>query len=112
MSAAEGCFIYTFLHFASVIHQLCTEPAKLRPRLLCLHWTGNALPPPGTTDSGSDDPASESSDMAAADPKTYLVMSGGEGYIDFRLGECVAEAGDLLHLWGKRVPSPPGTTLL
>lgn len=51
--------------------------------------TGHALPPPGTIDSGSDDPASESSDAAASDPKTYLVMSGGEGYIDFRLGECV-----------------------
>lgn len=45
------------------------------------------MPPPGTTDSGSDDPASESSDTAASDSKTYLVMSGGEGYIDFRMGE-------------------------
>ncbi|CAG04118.1 unnamed protein product, partial [Tetraodon nigroviridis] len=57
---------------------------------------GKALPPPGTTDSGSDDLASESSDPATADPKTYLVMSGGDGYIDFRLGECVAEAGDVV----------------
>lgn len=45
------------------------------------------MPPPGTADSGSDDPASESSDTATSDPKTYLVMSGGEGYIDFRMGE-------------------------
>lgn len=45
------------------------------------------MPPPGTTDSGSDDPPSESSDTATSDPKSYLVMSGGEGYIDFRLGE-------------------------
>lgn len=53
--------------------------------------TGHALPPPGAADSGSDDPPSESSDTA--DPKTYLVMSGGEGYIDFRLGECIASGG-------------------
>lgn len=45
------------------------------------------MPPPGTADSGSDDPASESSEVAAtSEPKSYLVMSGGEGYIDFRLG--------------------------
>lgn len=45
------------------------------------------MPPPGTVDSGSDDPPSESSDTAVLDSKTYLVMSGGEGYIDFRMGE-------------------------
>lgn len=45
------------------------------------------MPPPGTVDSGSDDPPSESSDTATLDSKTYLVMSGGEGYIDFRMGE-------------------------
>lgn len=45
------------------------------------------MPPPGTSDSGSDDPPSESSDTATSE--TYLVMSGGEGYIDFRMGECV-----------------------
>lgn len=52
-----------------------------------LFLTGHVMPPPGTTDSGSDDPPSESSDTATSDPKSYLVMSGGEGYIDFRLGE-------------------------
>uniref|UniRef100_A0A3P8NF92 C-Jun-amino-terminal kinase-interacting protein 4 n=1 Tax=Astatotilapia calliptera TaxID=8154 RepID=A0A3P8NF92_ASTCA len=35
--------------------------------------------------SGSDDPASESSDTATSETKTYLVISGGEGYIDFRM---------------------------
>lgn len=45
------------------------------------------MPPPGSADSGSDDPPSESSDTATSEPKTYLVMSGGEGYIDFRMGE-------------------------
>lgn len=53
---------------------------------LDLFVTGQAMPPPGS-DSGSDDPASESSDTATSEPKTYLVMSGGEGYIDFRIGE-------------------------
>uniref|UniRef100_A0A8C7L1K9 C-Jun-amino-terminal kinase-interacting protein 4 n=1 Tax=Oncorhynchus kisutch TaxID=8019 RepID=A0A8C7L1K9_ONCKI len=50
---------------------------------------GQVIPSPGPGgDSGSDDPASESSDMATSEPaKTFLVMSGGEGYIDFRMGE-------------------------
>lgn len=47
------------------------------------------MPPPGCADSGSDDPASESSDITSSEPKTYLVMSGGEGYIDFRIGGCI-----------------------
>lgn len=47
------------------------------------------MPPPGSADSGSDDPPSESSDTATSEPKTFLVMSGGEGYIDFRMGEYV-----------------------
>ncbi|KAE8283086.1 C-Jun-amino-terminal kinase-interacting protein 4 [Larimichthys crocea] len=53
---------------------------------------GQAMPPPGTADSGSDDPPSESSDTATSEPKTFLVMSGGEGYIDFRMGD---EGGEL-----------------
>uniref|UniRef100_A0AAZ3QGP9 C-Jun-amino-terminal kinase-interacting protein 4 n=1 Tax=Oncorhynchus tshawytscha TaxID=74940 RepID=A0AAZ3QGP9_ONCTS len=50
---------------------------------------GQVIPSPGPGgDSGSDDPASESSDMATSEPaKTFLVMSGGEGYIDFRMGD-------------------------
>uniref|UniRef100_A0AAZ3RHH5 Sperm associated antigen 9a n=1 Tax=Oncorhynchus tshawytscha TaxID=74940 RepID=A0AAZ3RHH5_ONCTS len=56
-----------------------------------LNLTEEVIPSPGPGgDSGSDDPASESSDMATSEPaKTFLVMSGGEGYIDFRMGECV-----------------------
>lgn len=73
--------IHPFLQFQrSIIYLTCQTESFV---------AGHALPPPGTIDSGSDDPASESSDTATADPKTYLVMSGGEGYIDFRLGECV-----------------------
>ncbi|XP_041719967.2 C-Jun-amino-terminal kinase-interacting protein 4 isoform X1 [Coregonus clupeaformis] len=54
---------------------------------------GQVIPPPGHGwDSGSDNPASESSDMATSEPaKTFLVMSGGEGYIDFRMGDDVGE---------------------
>uniref|UniRef100_A0A674D193 C-Jun-amino-terminal kinase-interacting protein 4 n=1 Tax=Salmo trutta TaxID=8032 RepID=A0A674D193_SALTR len=50
---------------------------------------GVVIPSPGPGgDSGSDDPACESSDMATSEPaKTFLVMSGGEGYIDFRMGD-------------------------
>lgn len=76
------CFGYTAL-----FKMICYLTSRTEPVVLL--WTGRALPPPGTTDSGSDDPPSESSDTASADPKTFLVMSGGEGYIDFRLGECV-----------------------
>ena len=53
------------------------------------------MPPPGSADSGSDDPPSESSDTATSEPKTYLVMSGGEGYIDFRIGEYVTRLAPL-----------------
>ncbi|XP_072298564.1 sperm associated antigen 9a isoform X2 [Eucyclogobius newberryi] len=53
---------------------------------------GQAVPPPGSADSGSDDPPSESSDTNSSEPKTCLVMSGGEGYIDFRMGD---EGGEL-----------------
>uniref|UniRef100_A0A673YVY9 C-Jun-amino-terminal kinase-interacting protein 4 n=1 Tax=Salmo trutta TaxID=8032 RepID=A0A673YVY9_SALTR len=54
---------------------------------------GQVIPSPGHGgDSGSDDPTSESSDMATSEPaKTFLVMSGGEGYIDFRMGDDVGE---------------------
>lgn len=55
------------------------------------------MPPPGTADSGSDDPPSESSDSATLDSKTYLVMSGGEGYIDFRMGEFLLQKPQTLR---------------
>ena len=60
-----------------------------------LVFTGQAMPPPGTVDSGSDDPPSESSDTVTSEPKTYLVMSGGEGYIDFRMGEFISPLAPL-----------------
>lgn len=60
------------------------------------------MPPPGTADSGSDDPPSESSDTATLDSKTYLVMSGGEGYIDFRMGEFLSLGSRSLRRSGLR----------
>ncbi|XP_041735206.1 C-Jun-amino-terminal kinase-interacting protein 4-like isoform X1 [Coregonus clupeaformis] len=54
---------------------------------------GQVIPPPGHGwDSGSDNPASESPDTATSEhAKTFLVISGGEGYIDFRMGDDVGE---------------------
>lgn len=69
------------------------------------------MPPPGTADSGSDDPPSESSDSATLDSKTYLVMSGGEGYIDFRMGEFFVFAAwrsELRPTWTQRLFLPSG----
>uniref|UniRef100_A0A669CBT8 C-Jun-amino-terminal kinase-interacting protein 4 n=1 Tax=Oreochromis niloticus TaxID=8128 RepID=A0A669CBT8_ORENI len=79
----------SFVPYCSMAHaQLCfhghrdavkffvTVPGKRQAQKIC------------SADSGSDDPASESSDTATSETKTYLVMSGGEGYIDFRMGGC------------------------
>lgn len=63
----------------------------------CFCVTGQAMPPPGSADSGSDEPPSESSDTATSEPKTFLVMSGGEGYIDFRMGEYVTALTKCIH---------------
>ncbi|CAL8270546.1 unnamed protein product [Lota lota] len=57
---------------------------------------GQAVPPQGGADSGSDDPPSECSDTTASEPKSFLVMSGGEGYIDFRMGDEGSELDGLL----------------
>lgn len=60
------------------------------------------MPPPGSADSGSDDPPSESSDTVSSEPKTYLVMSGGEGYIDFRMGEFIFHESELSFMFPKQ----------
>uniref|UniRef100_A0A3B3DKQ5 C-Jun-amino-terminal kinase-interacting protein 4 n=1 Tax=Oryzias melastigma TaxID=30732 RepID=A0A3B3DKQ5_ORYME len=67
---------------------------------------GQAMPPPGCADSGSDDPASESSDITSSEPKTYLVMSGGEGYIDFRIGDEGGELDGLSESTGSQQLAP------
>ncbi|XP_070836355.1 sperm associated antigen 9a isoform X7 [Chaetodon trifascialis] len=82
----------SFVPYCSMAHaQLCFHGHRDAVKFF-VTVPGQAMPPPGTADSGSDDPASESSDTATSEPKTYLVMSGGEGYIDFRMGD---EGGEL-----------------
>ncbi|XP_059928526.1 C-Jun-amino-terminal kinase-interacting protein 4-like isoform X2 [Gadus macrocephalus] len=68
---------------------------------------GQAVPPQGGADSGSDDPPSESSD--APEPRSFLVMSGGEGYIDFRMGDEGSELDGLLEPADGQTASAPKT---
>ncbi|CAL9693999.1 unnamed protein product [Knipowitschia caucasica] len=78
--------------YCSMAHaQLCFHGHKDAVKFF-VTVPGQAVPPPGSADSGSDDPPSESSDTNSSEPETFLVMSGGEGYIDFRMGD---EGGDL-----------------
>ncbi|XP_044036356.1 sperm associated antigen 9a isoform X9 [Siniperca chuatsi] len=82
----------SFVPYCSMAHaQLCFHGHRDAVKFF-VTVPGQAMPPPGSADSGSDDPPSESSDTASSEPKTYLVMSGGEGYIDFRMGD---EGGEL-----------------
>ncbi|XP_019744206.1 sperm associated antigen 9a isoform X3 [Hippocampus comes] len=89
--SAEGALPSSFVPYCSMAHaQLCFHGHRDAVKFF-VTVPGQAMPPPGSADSGSDDPPSESSDTAASEPKTYLVMSGGEGYIDFRMGDESAE---------------------
>ncbi|XP_034749437.1 sperm associated antigen 9a isoform X11 [Etheostoma cragini] len=82
----------SFVPYCSMAHaQLCFHGHRDAVKFF-VTVPGQAMPPPGSADSGSDDPPSESSDTATSEPKTFLVMSGGEGYIDFRMGD---EGGEL-----------------
>ncbi|XP_042360802.1 sperm associated antigen 9a isoform X4 [Plectropomus leopardus] len=82
----------SFVPYCSMAHaQLCFHGHRDAVKFF-VTVPGQAMPPPGSADSGSDDPPSESSDTATSEPKTFLVMSGGEGYIDFRIGD---EGGEL-----------------
>ncbi|XP_037544862.1 sperm associated antigen 9a [Nematolebias whitei] len=77
----------SFVPYCSMAHaQLCFHGHRDAVKFF-VTVPGQAMPPPGSADSGSDEPASESSDTAASEPQTYLIMSGGEGYIDFRIGD-------------------------
>uniref|UniRef100_A0AAQ4S372 C-Jun-amino-terminal kinase-interacting protein 4 n=2 Tax=Gasterosteus aculeatus aculeatus TaxID=481459 RepID=A0AAQ4S372_GASAC len=81
-----------FVPYCSMAHaQLCFHGHRDAVKFF-VTVPGQAMPPPGSADSGSDDPPSESSDAATSEPRTCLVMSGGEGYIDFRMGD---EGGEL-----------------
>uniref|UniRef100_A0A8C9YDU7 C-Jun-amino-terminal kinase-interacting protein 4 n=1 Tax=Sander lucioperca TaxID=283035 RepID=A0A8C9YDU7_SANLU len=81
----------SFVPYCSMAHaQLCFHGHRDAVKFfVAVPGKRRAMPPPGSADSGSDDPPSESSDTATSEPKTFLVMSGGEGYIDFRMGEYV-----------------------
>ncbi|XP_069576908.1 sperm associated antigen 9a isoform X3 [Brachyistius frenatus] len=82
----------SFVPYCSMAHaQLCFHGHRDAVKFF-VTVPGQAMPPPGSADSGSDDPTSESSDTTTSEAKTYLVMSGGEGYIDFRMGD---EGGEL-----------------
>ncbi|XP_062422120.1 sperm associated antigen 9a isoform X6 [Pungitius pungitius] len=87
---SDGATQGGFVPYCSMAHaQLCFHGHRDAVKFF-VTVPGQAMPPPG--DSGSDDPPSESSDAATSEPRTCLVMSGGEGYIDFRMGD---EGGEL-----------------
>ncbi|KAM6904991.1 sperm associated antigen 9a isoform 5-T5 [Xenentodon cancila] len=93
--ASDRAMPGSFVPYCSMAHaQLCFHGHRDAVKFF-VTVPGQAMPPPGSADSGSDDPASESSDTATSEPKTYLVMSGGEGYIDFRIGDDGSELDGL-----------------
>ncbi|KAK7938340.1 hypothetical protein WMY93_001666 [Mugilogobius chulae] len=92
--------------YCSMAHaQLCFHGHKDAVKFF-VTVPGQAVPPPGSADSGSDDPPSESSDTNSSEPKTYLVMSGGEGYIDFRMGDEGSELDGVSDLSPGQTPPP------
>ncbi|XP_024862928.1 sperm associated antigen 9a [Kryptolebias marmoratus] len=96
----------SFVPYCSMAHaQLCFHGHRDAVKFF-VTVPGQAMPPPGSADSGSDEPASESSDTAASEPKTYLIMSGGEGYIDFRIGDEGSELDGLSEQTASQ-PSAP-----
>ncbi|XP_047199786.1 sperm associated antigen 9a isoform X7 [Hippoglossus stenolepis] len=85
----------SFVPYCSMAHaQLCFHGHRDAVKFF-VTVPGQAMPPPCSADSGSDEPPSESSDTATSEPKTHLVMSGGEGYIDFRMGDEGGESDGL-----------------
>uniref|UniRef100_A0A7N9AMZ8 Sperm associated antigen 9a n=1 Tax=Mastacembelus armatus TaxID=205130 RepID=A0A7N9AMZ8_9TELE len=96
----------SFVPYCSMAHaQLCFHGHRDAVKFF-VTVPGQAMPPPGSADSGSDDPASESSDTAASESKTCLVMSGGEGYIDFRMGDEGGELDGLSELMPSQQSAP------
>ncbi|KAM9745071.1 sperm associated antigen 9a isoform 3-T3 [Menidia menidia] len=96
----------SFVPYCSMAHaQLCFHGHRDAVKFF-VTVPGQAMPPPGNADSGSDDPASESSDTATIESNTYLVMSGGEGYIDFRIGDESGELDGLSEPTGSQQSAP------
>ncbi|KAM4717637.1 sperm associated antigen 9a isoform 3-T3 [Anableps anableps] len=103
---SEGAVSCNFVPYCSMAHaQLCFHGHRDAVKFF-VTVPGQAMPPPGSADSGSDDPPSESSDTATSEPKTYLVMSGGEGYIDFRIGDEGSELDGLSEQAGSQAVAP------
>ncbi|XP_043957000.1 sperm associated antigen 9a isoform X1 [Gambusia affinis] len=103
---SEGTVPCSFVPYCSMAHaQLCFHGHRDAVKFF-VTVPGQAMPPPGSADSGSDDPPSESSDTANSEPKTFLVMSGGEGYIDFRIGDEGSELDGLSEQAGNQPVAP------
>ncbi|XP_047215687.1 sperm associated antigen 9a isoform X2 [Girardinichthys multiradiatus] len=106
---SEGAVSCSFVPYCSMAHaQLCFHGHRDAVKFF-VTVPGQAMPPPGSADSGSDDPPSESSDTATSEPKTYLVMSGGEGYIDFRIGDEGSELDGLSEQASSQPVAPAKT---
>ncbi|KAJ8413716.1 hypothetical protein AAFF_G00082230 [Aldrovandia affinis] len=79
----------TYVPFCSMVHaQLCFHGHRDAVKFFAA-VPGQVIPTTGSGgDTGSDKPSTASSDpMAQELAKSVLVMSGGEGYIDFRMGD-------------------------
>ncbi|XP_053707991.1 sperm associated antigen 9a isoform X4 [Synchiropus splendidus] len=102
----DGAASGSFVPYCSMAHaQLCFHGHRDAVKFF-VTVPGQAMPPPGSADSGSDDPPSESSDSVTAESKTFLVMSGGEGYIDFRMGDESGELDGLSEQTGSQHSAP------
>ncbi|KAM8824968.1 sperm associated antigen 9a isoform 1-T1 [Synchiropus picturatus] len=102
----DGAVPGSFVPYCSMAHaQLCFHGHRDAVKFF-VTVPGQAMPPPGSADSGSDDPPSESSDSVTAESKTFLVMSGGEGYIDFRMGDESGELDGLSEQTGSQHSAP------
>ncbi|XP_026855439.2 C-Jun-amino-terminal kinase-interacting protein 4 isoform X5 [Electrophorus electricus] len=85
----------TFVPFCSMAHaQLCFHGHRDAVKFFTA-VPGQVIPSAGSggSEAGSDKPATDAS--APEFSKSVLVMSGGEGYIDFRMGDEGGESADL-----------------
>ncbi|KAL4624585.1 C-Jun-amino-terminal kinase-interacting protein 4 isoform X6 [Arapaima gigas] len=87
----------TYVPYCSMAHaQLCFHGHRDAVKFFAA-VPGQVAPPAGAAgDAGSEKTAAASSDSQCQDSvKSVLVMSGGEGYIDFRMGD---ESGEMEEL--------------
>ncbi|XP_030629108.1 C-Jun-amino-terminal kinase-interacting protein 4 [Chanos chanos] len=86
----------TFVPYCSMAHaQLCFHGHRDAVKFFAA-VPGQVIPSAGAGgEAGGDKPPTTSSDSPAPEPsKSVLVMSGGEGYIDFRMGDEGGETED------------------